>query len=82
LFVASGTPSEVAALHEELDRLQEVLEQLPERYAQVITWAQIDGLGHAEIAERLGISETNSRVLLSRALARLASLARRGESSP
>jgi DNA-directed RNA polymerase specialized sigma24 family protein len=35
-------------------------------------FARIEGLSHAQIAERLGISEANSRKMLSRALVRLA----------
>ena len=61
-------------LREEVERLRAALSKLPENYRQVIHLAHVDGLSHREIAERLGISEANSRVLLSRALARLATL--------
>lgn len=73
-FEAETTPSVHAQLNEELDRLRGALEQLPERHREILTLAQVDGLSHAAIAERLGITESHSRVLLSRALARLATL--------
>ena len=73
-FETRTTPSRHAELAEELDRLRGALERLPDRYREVISLSQVDGLSHAEIAARLGISESNSRVLLSRALARLATL--------
>lgn len=73
------TPSAAAELNEELDRLLAVLDDLPPRYAEVLGLAQGDGLSHLEIANRLGISESHSRVLLARARARLASLVRRDE---
>lgn len=70
----SGTPSADAVRREDAERLQAALAQLPEHYREIIELAQVDGLSHREIAARLSISETNSRVLLSRALARLATL--------
>jgi RNA polymerase sigma factor (sigma-70 family) len=69
-----GTPSQAAALNEEVERLRVALSKLPQNYREVIHLAHVEGLSHKEIAERLGISEANSRVLLSRALARLATL--------
>jgi RNA polymerase sigma-70 factor (ECF subfamily) len=70
----SGTPSADAMRREDSERLQSALAELPEHYRQIIELAQVEGLSHREIAARLSISETNSRVLLSRALARLATL--------
>ncbi len=71
---SQGTPSQAVAMQEEIERLRQALAKLPENYRQVIQCAYVDGLSHKEIAGTLGISEANSRVLLSRALARLASL--------
>ena len=68
------TPSGVAASLEERQRLLAAMAQLDERDRQVVQWAHLEGLPHDVIAERLGITVTNSRVLLSRALARLARL--------
>lgn len=70
------TPSQDAAMNEELAIVRRVLEELPPRYREVIHLAQVEGLRHAEIAQRMQVSETNARVLLSRALARLARLLR------
>ena len=43
----------------------------PER--EIILLARIEELSHAQIAERLGVTEANSRKMLSRAMVRLAS---------
>ena len=67
------TPSMDAVWNEDLARFQEAFGALPERYREVIALHHVEGLAHAEIAARLGTSEANSRVLLSRALGRLAS---------
>jgi RNA polymerase sigma-70 factor (ECF subfamily) len=44
---------------------------LPERQRQVLALHDMGGAGHAEIAEVLGISEANARVVLHRARAAL-----------
>jgi RNA polymerase sigma-70 factor (ECF subfamily) len=71
----SHTPSQSAAEREERRRFLAALQRLPEEQRQVVEWAHLEGLAHKEIAERLGISEANSRMILSRALAKLARLA-------
>lgn len=70
------TPSQDAVMNEEYERVRQACDELPDRYREIILFAQVEGLRHAEIAERMQISETNARVLLSRALARLARLLR------
>lgn len=70
-----GTPSAAAVQGEERARLLAALAQIDPRQRELVEWAHIDGLGHREIAVRLGITEAHSRVLLSRALARLARIA-------
>jgi RNA polymerase sigma-70 factor (ECF subfamily) len=82
LYQSFGWPSQEAVLREELERLQRVFEELPDNYRQVITLAYIERLPHAEISQRLGITEPHARVLLSRALARLAGLLRKSEGGP
>ena len=67
-----GTPSVELLGREELQHLQTAFAQLPENYQQVILLSRVEGLSHKQIGERLDISEVNSRVLLSRAIARLA----------
>lgn len=69
-----ATPSEEAVLHEEIERFERCFAALPEKHRDVIVWHHLDGLSHAQIAERLDCSESYSRALLSRALARLAAL--------
>lgn len=68
------TPSRDAAAREELARLERALDDLPARDLEIVRLAQFEGRSHAEIAERVGVTEAYSRVLLSRALARLATL--------
>jgi RNA polymerase sigma factor (sigma-70 family) len=73
----SGTPSADAIRREDAERLSAAVASLPEKYRQIIDLAYGQCLSHAEIAERMAISETNSRVLLSRALARLGTIGAR-----
>ena len=71
---SGGTPSSQAALREEVTLLRGAFRELPPRYAEVIRYARLEGLCHEEIARRMDITERASRMLLSRALARLAVL--------
>ena len=73
-FVDSATPSQDAVVHEEMERLAAALAQLPERFRTIIALHHIERLAHHEIAHKLGIQEAHSRVLLGRALARLATI--------
>ena len=70
----SETPSERLAEQDELARLERVLATMPDREQEVLRLSRFEGMGHAGIATRLGISEAHSRVLLSRSLAHLAQL--------
>jgi RNA polymerase sigma-70 factor (ECF subfamily) len=71
---AQHGPGSAAELREDVERLRAALAHLPENYRDVLLLSNVDGLSHKQIADKLGISEANSRVLLSRALARLATL--------
>lgn len=66
------TPDRAALEHERDDRLRKAIAALPEDYRLVVTLARVEGLSHAEIAQRLGRSEIATRKVLHRALARLA----------
>ncbi|MCK6445713.1 MAG: sigma-70 family RNA polymerase sigma factor [Planctomycetes bacterium] len=66
-----GSPSGVAAHGEELERLDRALARLSDDDRALVRAVFVDGLSHADIAARLGISESASRKQLSRALARL-----------
>lgn len=52
-------------------RLAEVVETLPEQQRQVILLRDVAGLDGPEVAEALGVSEGNQRVILHRARARV-----------
>jgi RNA polymerase sigma-70 factor (ECF subfamily) len=55
-------------------RVQDYLPELPESQRQVVVLRDVDGLAPAEVAELLGISDGNQRVLLHRGRARLRAL--------
>lgn len=65
------TPSGESIRREEIVRLENALDRMPEEYRQVVTLSRLGGLSHAEIAVELGKSEGATRMLLHRALARL-----------
>lgn len=56
---------------EELQRVIDEIESLPETYRAVAELALVEGLSHEEIGERLGIRPDNVRTRVSRARARL-----------
>ncbi|MCC7010980.1 MAG: sigma-70 family RNA polymerase sigma factor [Planctomycetes bacterium] len=65
------SPSRDAVMQEEITRLERAFAKLSSGDQQVIRMVYIEGLSHAQVAERLGMTEVNSRKQLSRALARL-----------
>jgi RNA polymerase sigma-70 factor (ECF subfamily) len=67
-----ASPSNVAILHEEVERIERAFDQLSDEQREVITLARVVGLSRAEIAEQMGRSEGAVKMLLSRALAELA----------
>jgi RNA polymerase sigma-70 factor, ECF subfamily len=75
--LVSTTPSVEAVQREDVARLRAGLDALPEHYREIIELAHVQGLSHKEISKRLSIEEGHSRVLLTRALARLSVLATR-----
>ncbi|HEX5050449.1 MAG TPA: sigma-70 family RNA polymerase sigma factor [Planctomycetota bacterium] len=74
-FISLCTPSAAAQQREELERLHRAFDALPADQRRLIELAHFQQRPHAEIAALLGITETNSRVMLTRALARLSTLA-------
>ena len=70
------TPSEDAIRIEELEQFQRAFSSLTERHQELIRLHHGEGWTHAEIAAELGITAANSRMQLSRALARLAEVTR------
>jgi RNA polymerase sigma-70 factor (ECF subfamily) len=73
------TPSRVAGAKEELTRVEQALQQLPEAQRDAVLLSRIAGLGYAEIAAQKGITEAAVRGLVARGLARLAGQLGRGE---
>lgn len=66
------SPSRAAIAREDVAELERAFDELPAEYANVITLAKILGLSHEQIASELGTSTGATRMLLHRALARLA----------
>lgn len=71
-----STPSQGAVVQEELARIEAAMEELSDEQREVVGLAHLVGLSRAEIAEQLGKSEGAVRMILHRALARLAVLLR------
>lgn len=51
--------------------LMKAINELPENQRRVVLWKYFEGMSHIEIAEKLGISVGNSRVLLTRAMGKM-----------
>ena len=79
LFATLATPSQDAVRREDEERLSAAIGALSERQREVIELVHLQGLSHREVAQRLGVDEAHSRVLLARAMARLARIASRSE---
>ncbi len=67
--VRDTTPSVILGKKEALDRLEKALDKLKPEYKEIIVLKKIEGLSHAEIAERLGKNTGAVRMLLARAMA-------------
>ena len=67
-----GTPSQFAMGHERLEELEVAFQELEEDHAEVILCCRVLKLSNAETAKRMERSEGAVRVLLFRALAKLA----------
>jgi RNA polymerase sigma-70 factor (subfamily 1) len=76
------TPTGALRTREEVRRIEAAFESLPEHYREVITLTRIAGLPPAQVAERMNRTEGSTRMLLFRALARLAELLEEDASSP
>ena len=76
-----SSPSGVASLREQVERVEAAFDQLSEEHREVISQAYLTGLSRAEIAERMGRTEASVRNLVSRALAELAEHLEGGEAS-
>lgn len=74
-FANGSTPSAGAMRAEDLACLDQALAALTEPQRDIIRLLRFEGRSHAEVAQRLGITESHSRVLLARTMARLGRLA-------
>lgn len=68
------TPTGALRTREEVSRIERAFEELPEHYREVITLSRIAKLPPAQVAERMQRTEASTRMLLFRALAKLAEL--------
>jgi RNA polymerase sigma-70 factor (subfamily 1) len=66
-----GSPSGDAIMREEVERLERAFEQLSVSDRTIVRMVYIHGMTHAQVAEKLDMTETASRKALSRALAKL-----------
>lgn len=60
-------PEAVISGRNELDRIQALLRELPERTRLVVTLARLEGLTYPEVADRLGISTSSVQKHLAQA---------------
>ncbi|MCB9898501.1 MAG: sigma-70 family RNA polymerase sigma factor [Planctomycetes bacterium] len=72
LYASVCSPSQQAIGHEAAERLERAFDALADEDREIIVLARLVDLGHAEIAEQLGIAPGTSRMRLFRALAALA----------
>ncbi|MEO1406998.1 MAG: sigma-70 family RNA polymerase sigma factor [Pseudomonadota bacterium] len=73
-FPARGdesTPETVLAVKEELEAINEVLRQMPEKRRHAFLLHKIDGLSVAAVARRLGISRTPAQKHITRAASQI-----------
>ena len=73
VYATIATPSQVLDARERVEQFERAFQQLSEGDRQLILLARVEGMSHADIAQRLGTTEVASRKSLSRAMVRLAS---------
>ena len=71
-YATMVTPSQHAIAREEIERIESAFDGLSEEYREVISLARVASLSTKEIAELMDRSEGAVRMLLARALSRLA----------
>lgn len=69
-----SSPSRRALLRDEIEQLERAFDALTEEQREIVTLAHVVGLSRAQIAEQVGKSENAVRIVLHRALARLAEI--------
>lgn len=76
------TPSRHATAREELERAEAAFQQLSAAHREVIVLSRVLGLPHPDVAREMGRTPVATRTLLSRALARMATLLEEAEGGP
>lgn len=74
VYASVVSPSQIVMSREAVGRIEAAFDGLDESQREVILLARVAGMPHAEIAKAMDRTEQATRSLLSRALARLASL--------
>lgn len=64
-------PARTLQSHNELERLLSIIDNLPPRCREIFILCRVEGLSHAQIAERLNISKSTVVSQMVKALARL-----------
>ena len=61
--------NEMPEIYQKFDAedIMKIINQLPDKYRQVFNMYVIDGYSHKEIADEIGLKESSSRALLTRA---------------
>lgn len=77
LRATGRSPSSLSARREEVERLVEILESLPEDYRRVLELRDFERLSFRAIGERMGRSENAAQLLHAQALTKLGGLYRR-----
>ncbi len=70
-YATLGSPSRVAMGAEQIQRLEQAMDTLPEEYRAVVTLSRIAGLPTQAVADRIGKTPGATRMLLGRALVKL-----------
>ena len=76
-YASMCTPSQNLEASEQLACIERAFEELPASYREIIVLARIEGLATETLASEIGQSPAYTRTLLSRALARMATLLER-----
>ncbi|MFY9345451.1 MAG: sigma-70 family RNA polymerase sigma factor [Planctomycetota bacterium] len=75
----TASPSRHASAREELAAVEAAFDLLSDEQREAVTMSRLLGLGHTEIAARMGKTEVAVRKVLSRALAKLATALAAGD---
>lgn len=71
-YATLGTPSRCASAREELARIEAAVETLPEAQRDAVAMSRLMGMGYADIAQLMNLSESAVRGLVARGLAAIA----------